>query len=106
MIADIFTRLRHRNGYGIHSPLVYALSREVFARHSRDAAELEAVKGFLARRGLDMGLAYDLPETMPLRGALCIMRRTGAVAGALTIDRKRYTLIICDGGLPVQHFIL
>lgn len=121
-ITSEWSRLRHRRGHGVHSPLVYSLVREVFMKRHPDGGELyEALRGQGVRRkyareidGLHRYLGatgFSLEEgALRLSGPTpCVLRlgRHSALPGdALTIDRRGYRLTFDDPSLPKQHFIL
>ncbi len=83
-------RLRHRRGHGIHSPFVYALSRQVFSRDAAVQADRTLLEALLAegvktktaaeiaRLYKHLGFtSFSVAETLPAplaAGHFCILR--------------------------------
>ncbi len=129
-IKNSISRLRHRRGHGVHSPLVYALYREAFMKKGGggELYDMLAAKGVPRRYAAEIDRAAWLlgPEKMSFifpgdepagegNGVVCLVqlekqgrlyRSMVAEKKALSIDRRGYALFIYGGGLSTQHFIL
>lgn len=121
-ISAELCRLRHRRGHGIHSPLVYALKREVFMKRHPAGGELYDV---LLRNGIKRKYAREINGLYTHLGAegfhledgslrfsgpapcmLSFGPRSAPAREALSIDRRGYMIFFDDPSFPKQHFIV